>query len=135
MVYRTVIASSYDACISECPALAADRVLEKAARQERMSRFPFTVMLQVSFPELDFANRWCWSRFGPSDGECQQMHSEYRSCTESMPHTHIGCWSSYWFEKTDYDFGFNEWYFESSFHRDLFTANLSKINWGEHYEK
>jgi len=37
--------------------------------------------------------------------------------------------------KTDYDFGFNEWYFAESEDCDFFVANVDKINWGEHYPK
>ncbi|WP_156397947.1 MULTISPECIES: hypothetical protein [unclassified Duganella] len=100
-----------------------------------MKRFPFAVMLKVSYPELDFANRWCWKNFGPCDGECTQAQSEYQVCLESGPHDHSGNWTSYWFEKTDYDFGFNEWYFVNSVDRDRFIAILDEINWGENYAK
>lgn len=133
MAHRTVAASSYDAYISECPTSAAHRDAEASARKERLLRFPFTVMLKFSYPELDFVNRWCWEQFGPSDGNRLEMHSEYRSCTECTPHAHVGSWIYHWFEKTDYDFGFNEWYFASNSHRNLFIANIKNINWGEHY--
>lgn len=134
MVYRTVTESSYDAYVSECPASAADRDAEASARKERLLSFPFAVMLKVSYPELDFVNRWCWEQFGPGGGDCLEMHSEYRSCTESTPHAHVGSWVSHWFEKTDYDFGFNEWYFASDLHRNLFISNIKNVNWGENYE-
>ncbi|MRW92051.1 hypothetical protein GJ699_18820 [Duganella sp. FT80W] len=100
-----------------------------------MKRFPFPVMLKVSYPELDFANRWCWQKFGPRDGECSQVHSEYRTCFNSEPHQHSGTWTSNWFEKVDYDFGFNEWYFSSIGDRDMFIAGLDEMNWGENYSR
>jgi hypothetical protein len=70
MSYRTVVLSTFEEyrnCSEDSPQECAE---EERDRQERLVRFAYAVMLQVSFPELDFANRWCWQRFGPSDGEC-----------------------------------------------------------------
>jgi len=92
-------------------------------------------MLQVSFPELDFANRWCWQHFGRSDGECMQRCSEYRVCDLNEPHSHAGKWMWHWFEKTDYNFGFNEWYFAERADQEYFLAKVGEINWGENYPK
>jgi hypothetical protein len=93
------------------------------------------VMLQVAYPELDFANRWCWQHFGPADGECLQRQSEYPACTLSGDHSHTGKWMWYFLGKTDYDFGYNEWYFESELDQQRFLASVSDINWGEKYPK
>jgi hypothetical protein len=35
--------------------------------------------------------------------------------------------------KTDYDFGFCEWYFSERSDRDCFLASVAEINWGEKY--
>ena len=133
MTIRTVVLSTF----AEYLACEDDSLEERAAqereRQERLSRFPHCVMLQVSFPEVDFANRWCWQNFGPSDGECFQRHSQYRVCDVAEPHAHAGRWTSHWFVKTDYDFGFNEWYFVEANDWQRFLANVEHINWGEHY--
>ncbi len=37
--------------------------------------------------------------------------------------------------KTDYNFGYNEWYFESEIDQQLFLLSVSDINWGEKYPK
>ena len=92
-------------------------------------------MLQVAFPERDFANRWCCMNFAPAEGECVQRHSEYRACQIDGPHSHAGVWLDHWFVKTDYDFGFNEWYFANRSHYELFLGYVPKINWGENYPK
>jgi hypothetical protein len=92
-------------------------------------------MLEAAYPEIDFANGWCWQQFGPMDGECTQRYSEYRVCTEEVRHRHVGKWTTRWITKTDYDFGFIEWYFANETDRDFFLANLPEINWGEHYPK
>lgn len=132
---RTLERSTFDAYLAECSHPTEYAASDAASRNEILKRFPYSVMLKVSYPELDFANRWCWAKFGPSDGECSQAQSEYRVCFESGPHEHSGIWTSRWFEKTDYDFGFNEWYFSSIAARDKFVEVLDEINWGENYAK
>ncbi len=129
MCHRTVVLSSFEELVAD-EGVSVD---EMAERSERMVRFPFAVMLKVSFPELDFANRWCWRVFGPGDGECSQEYSRYRACTEDGPHSHNGQWTSHWWVKIDYDFGFNEWYFARSTDHDRFLASVSEINWGEDF--
>jgi hypothetical protein len=135
MTYRTVLPSCFDEYLASDDDSVDERRDQEEKRNERLSRFPHSVMLKVSFPECDFANRWCWQHFGPNDGECADHHSEYRVCERTEPHSHVGKWTSHWFVKTDYDFGFNEWYFSESADRELFLANLDNINWGEHYPK
>lgn len=92
-------------------------------------------MLEMAYPELDYAHRWCWQRFGPMNGLCTQKYSEYKVCSDETEHRHIGKWTSHWFVKTDYDFGFNEFYFSERADCDLLLAHLSEIHWGEHYPK
>lgn len=135
MSYRTVEASSieeYLASDDDSPEYRADQEVD---RGKRLSRFPHGVMLKVSFAEIDFANRWCWQNFGPCDGECLQQYSEYRVCDRNEPHSHLGKWSSYFYVKTEYNFGFNEWYFAEIADRDRFIANVNNIDWGENYPK
>jgi hypothetical protein len=137
MTLRTVRLSDYEAYVdSVSPADAVEaRAAGAAERRARMVGFPFAVMLQVSYPELDFANRWCWHQFGPAHGECDQAYSEYPACDQPGPHCHLGRWMTYWHEKTDYDFEFNEWYFAREADRDRFLEFVPDLNWGEHYPK
>jgi len=107
--------------------------VEERDRKARLSRFPHAIMLQVSYAELDFANRWCWQHFGPCDGDCLQRQSEYPMCDLVAPHSHIGSWTCYCFAKVDYNFGFNEWYFAEESDRESFLANVEQISWGEKY--
>jgi hypothetical protein len=135
MSHRTVVLSSFGEYLAgECDSKEA-RAEEERDRDERLARFPYPVMLQVSYPELDFTNRWCWQNFGPSDGACTQHQSEYRACDRPDPHSHSGKWMSHWLVKTDYDFGFNEWYFREKEDQERFLANVDQVNWGEKYPK
>ncbi len=132
MSHRTVILSSFEAYLAEdcLPEFQGEAERERASR---LSQFPYPVTLQVSFPELDFANRWCWQHFGPSDGDCLQRHSHYPACSVPEPHSHTGKWIWYFWGKTDYDFGFCEWYFSEQSDLDRFLASVGEINWGEKY--
>lgn len=135
MTHQTAILSSieeYLSCDVDSPEERAEQAL---ARQAELSRFPYAAMLQVAYPELDFANRWCWTHFGPAEGECQQWASQYRVCQIDGPHSHSGVWSVRWFVKTENDFGFNEWYFADRSHYERFLTFVPTINWGENYPK
>jgi hypothetical protein len=100
-----------------------------------LAKFPYFVMLELSFPELDFANRWCWQNFGPPDRLCLDASSEYRSCLIEGDHHHSGSWAWEWYEKTDYDFGYCEWSFANQSDHAAFMEQLPHIHWGEKYPK
>ena len=134
MSFRTVVLSSFEEYCASADS-SQECAEEERDRLARLVRFPHAVMLQVAFPELDFANRMCWQRYGPSDGDCLQHSSEYCVCSFAEPHSHSGKWTWYWVAKTDYNFGFCEWYFAESGDRDSFLASVDEINWGEKYPK
>lgn len=133
-------------------------------RTELHKKFPYTVMVEGSYPEHDFAARWCWRNFGPKDGKCYEYSSEYPGCplvlkTEYIEsgtwkdkdgvvhswqekayrnpydHEHQGNWSVYWFGKTGYDYGIAEYCFKNEQDRDGFLAAVPTFTYGEKYEK
>jgi hypothetical protein len=136
MTRRTAVQCSYADFLAfeyagTSDAVIAARTAEIQEREDRLAAFPHSVVLQVAYPELDFANRWCWHRFGPAHGECHQASSEYAACDLRTSHAHVGSWLSHWLVKTDYDFGFNEWCFAQPEGRDRFLDFVPQINWGE----
>lgn len=135
MIHRTLVLSSIERYTTAYEGYPQEIALQNAERDERLQIFPYSLMLELAFPELDFAVRWCWQHFGPMEGECTQRYSEYRTCFDDFPHGHSGRWITHWFAKSDYDYGFNEWYFCDKSDRDYFLANLDEINWGEKYPK
>lgn len=135
MTHQTVVLSNIDHYLCCGGDSDHERAELLELRQQQLSRFPHSVMLQVAFPELDFINRWCWLSFGPRDGDCTQKDSEYRVCHSEPPHSHEGVWTDRWFTKTDYNFGFNEWYFANKLNCDTFIQHISSFNWGEHFPK
>ena len=135
MTLQTARQSSIDAYLAYESDAQDERNEQRRLRDQRLLRFPHAMMLEVAFPELDCVNRWCWTNFGPRDGDCAQKYSEYRVCDIDVPHSHAGVWTDYWFTKTDYNFGFNEWYFADRLHYDQFVKNIPNINWGENYPK
>jgi hypothetical protein len=140
MTNRTVVPSDYDTYLEDVYPRASKgwaeaRAVDRQERQVRLAEFPHAVVLQVAFPEMDFANRWCWQQFGPAHGECFQAGSEYPACNLPSPHSHEGSWKSEFLAKTDYDFGFNEWYFKQKEDLDRFIEFVPQINWGERWQK
>ncbi len=133
MTHRTAKLSSLDAYKHWGGESANDLSDAQAERSTIISRFSYAVMMKVAFPEIDFGNRWCWQNFGPRDGECIDQCSEYTSCDIELPHAHVGSWTSNWFVKTDYNFGFNEWYFSDRSDRDQFLEFVPSMNWGEKF--
>lgn len=135
MTCRTVVLSSFDAYLdSEYP----DEGYGPADFQDRneiLARFPYPVMLELSFAELDYANRWCWQQFGSPQGECFNRQSEYPTCNIQTDHCHAGNWAHEWLVKTGYNFGFNEWYFSSIAQSQQFLEFVPFINWGENFPK
>jgi hypothetical protein len=137
MTYRTVIQSNYDEYLKDKYVHTPDAL--SALKQERellLAKFPYSVLLLVSFPEMDYADRWCWQQFGPKHGVCDQAKSsDYPACELHEAHTHDGTWATDWLGKTDYNFGYNEWYFANKLSQELFLEFMPNINWGEKYPK
>lgn len=80
----------------------------EAERDTWRKRLPYSLVVKLFYPQLDFAERWCWLTFGECFGECLQRQSEYPSCFEPLPHCHNGRWRARWLAKTGYDFGYCE---------------------------
>lgn len=135
MTHQTLFVSSFEKYLAtECASaeIAAEEVRD---RQVRLQRFPHSVVLELSYPELDFAERWCWQCCGPADGECMQKDSSYRVCLDGSSHTHSGKWLRHWLAKTDFDFGFCEFYFSDQANQAAFLAQIPSFNWGEKFGK
>ena len=135
LTHKTHLLSSFEKYLSSADDSLEARAGETRERESLLRYFPHPVMLEMAFPELDNASRWCWKHLGAMDGECTQKQSEYRICSIEGPHRHAGKWTSHWFVKTDYDFGYNEFYFIERADRDLFLEQLAELDWGEHYSK
>jgi hypothetical protein len=138
MSHQTALLSSFKEYLANTDETKEELTEQLAVRDATLRAFPFGVILQVAYPEIDYANRWAWQQFGPRDGECFDVRrgsrpSEYPVCDDPEPHVHEGTWSCHWLVKTDYDFGFCEWFFSSSVDKDRFLAFAPTINWGENF--
>src|SRR5262245_36010274 len=95
--YDAYSASEYPDATKEAKDARASDIRERAAR---LSTYPYSVVLQVAYAELDYANRWLWKQLGPANGDCHQAQSYYPICTLQEPHSHRGKWLSHWLGKT-----------------------------------
>ena len=136
---------------------------QEQKRKEKLLEFPHSVVVEAAWPTFDFANRWCWRNFGTQDGVCHEYHSEYPACdlvlatefyaehpykdadgliTEYREieyknpgdHSHTGIWTTGFGEKTDYDYGYSEYFFKNKENLDLFVENIPTFNLGEKYD-
>lgn len=146
MTHQTAKLSTFDNYISDGYETAEDIEHAKVFRQKILEQFPYAVMLEVAFLEVDYADRWCWQNFGPEHSgpqlwdpkieECLDIHSKYSVCKIPLPHSHVEKrWCNFFFVKTAYDFGFCEWYFANEADHDKFLAFVPSINWGENFSK
>ena len=135
MTHKSATISSFDAYLAIRYDTANERLENKNLRKTFLARFPHSVMIELAYAERDYANRWCWQKFGSSDGKCHQQHSEYRVCLKDSAHLHDGIWTDHWYLKTDYDFGFNEWFFANESDQKEFLDFAPSITWGENYPK
>ncbi len=138
MTYKTAKVTSFEEYLAyekDCQNEAGYIEGIISARESRLLIYPYSAMMLVAFPEMDFADRWIWNMIGPSSGDCRQSASEYCACSIEQWHTHSGTWCSHFFGKTEYDYGFNEWYFQSESDLSRFIKFIPDINWGECYPK
>ena len=71
----------------------------EAERDTWRQRLPYSLVVKLFYPQLDFAERWCRHTFGGCFGECLQRQPEYPSCFEPLPHCHNGRWRARWLAK------------------------------------
>ncbi|MBH5328237.1 hypothetical protein H9Q10_00930 [Eikenella sp. S3360] len=105
----------------------------QAEREQWRQRLPHSLVLTLFYPQLDFAERWCWQHFGECFGECAQRASDYPACPEPLPHSHQGRWRARWLAKTGYDFGYCEWLFAQEADYRRFISFLPHIGFGENH--
>lgn len=139
MPNQTDLLTSFEAFLEEVfplgePSSSAARTIEIEERRTRLVAFPHEVVLQLAYPKMDFATRWCWEQFGPADGKCYEYSSDYPACPHGAGHAHKGKWLTHWLAKTDYDFGFNTWCFANQADQKRFLKFVPHITWGETYE-
>ena len=133
-------------------------------RLEILMTFPYSVVSEGGYPEHDYAGRWCWQHIGPKEGPCDNWHSEYPACplvlaTEYVrsgeyknpegkivpyrrktycdpgEHAHQGRWTSLWLGKTDYDYGFQIYFFADEADYGEFLAAFPTFTWDESWNK
>lgn len=131
---------------------------DQQERKATLEKFPSAVVVEGSYPEMDNALRWCWNSFGPRHGKCGGWGKmEYTVCpiilatefteevlfqgksqikkryAEVPEHFHHGSWTDCWLAKTDYDYGYAEYYFNRGDALQSFIAQVPEITWGENY--
>ncbi len=104
-----------------------------------LSDFPYSIVLKTSYSQIDFAEWLLWQLFGDMNGICNQNSSDIPACKIKNKHQHKGNWTNLWLAKTDYDYGFNEWFFKSKKDCKIFINILPLLKqmkgWGIYTDK
>jgi hypothetical protein len=129
MTHSSLIISSFEKYMESEDDSPEERADQNEERVKRLAQFRHALMLECHFVDMDRADQWCWQHFGPRHGDCNQAYSKFRVCDLESPHCHFGKWTTHWFVKTDYDFGFNEWYFRDAPDRESFREFVSRKIW------
>lgn len=128
-------------------------------RRDLLAVFPYSVVAEGFYSEHDYATRWCWQHISPKNGLCDSYQSDYLALssvleTEFLEHTfyrgnewfhkrywepaehaHQGEWAYLWFGKTDYDYGFGEYYFAQDTDRAKFVEAFPAFTWDEAWNR
>jgi len=133
-------------------------------REDLLVDFPYVVIAEGEYSEHDYACRWCWQQFGPENGRCKNYQSEYPACplvleTEHIEeavrkdrkgteisyrwkaysdpgeHSHQGVWTTLWFGKTAYDYGFNVYFFVNEADHERFLGAFPTFTWHGSWDK
>ena len=133
-------------------------------REDLLVDFPYAVIAEGEYSEHDYACRWCWHQFGPENGRCKNYHSEYPACprvleTEHLEeatrkdkkgteisyrwkayndpgeHSHGGVWTTLWFGKTAFEYGFNIYFFANEADYEQFLETFPTFTWHVSWNK
>ncbi len=94
-------------------------------RNKILLDFPYSVILKLFYQQIDFADWLLWQILGDKYGYCNQEQSDIPACKITGKHKHNGVWTSFWLAKTDYDYGFNEWFFKNKEDCNILISILS----------
>lgn len=101
-----------------------DEVLKKIEENEK--QFPYTTTVKWDWDTREMEVVWCAQVFGPREGECDEPRCCPLSKKRLRVHSHRGLWKSIWLGKTDYDFGYEMFFFKNKATRDVFEREIRR---------
>jgi hypothetical protein len=104
--------------------------------EEAKKLFPYTSTIKWGYSDMDVGHCWCWQTFGPKHGKCEEdcggerlfLNCPFSGLVKAY-HSHVGVWTSVWFGKTDYDFGYEQFFFKHKVDRDMFEFGIRAIDY------
>jgi len=91
------------------------------ARESRRCDFPHTLMALLGYDLMDMAKQWCQDQWGPGG-------DTYEDRPYQPQENQAFLWLTCWMMKTEYDYGFCEWYFREPSHLEQFVAHIQSCN-------
>lgn len=114
--------TTFEEFLEDYPHTFCEETLKEINETEK--HLPYTTTVKWMYVAMDDALPWCWQVFGPKDGlcvdsECCPLVLAYGR-EKVKAHSHQGTWTSIWLGKTDYDFGYEKFFFKYEAARDVF---------------
>ena len=96
--------SSYETCVKTYSDIGRREKEADAQRVEKLKFLPFSVVAEGAYPELDMADQWLLEHAG---------HESEKG------------WQKIWYGKTEYDYGFTEYFFKDETTRQKFVDEIA----------
>ena len=90
-------------------------------RKNSFLMFPYSVIIEGSFSDIDIAEAWCLKQVGKVDITSDMFFlKNYAGKLEEIKRTKNGLWKIYFYGKTSYDYGFCEFFFREKIDLEKF---------------
>lgn len=97
-----MILATIEDCTQEYKDIGSWNTDEENKRQSELKVFPYSVIVEGDYSEVEMAQDWCSQNIGEKGK----------------------VWSDIWYGKIDYDYGFQEFFFETEENREKFANSV-----------
>lgn len=125
----------------------------RSDREKLILNFPYSVLITADYEEINTAKKWCWENFGEVHiDKCDEYSKDSPICPIAIKahqlrkeqpiydmdtvvidgvsvtnHSHTGKWSTLWYGKIDYDYGYIEFFFKKEEDRSKFESTVESL--------
>lgn len=98
----------------------------EADRITILRNLTFSIVTEGACPELEMAVTWCLDNIGQRSSEIGE-NCNYRRLGEISRKQPGNSWNELWYGKTEYDYGFSEFFFENESDLNAFELQVSNF--------
>jgi len=109
-----MIVNTFERCVEAYRSFNAWDAEYDLMRRQFLASLPNSVIVEGEYSELDMAVNWCLTNIGQPDiTSTWKCVAQGAGESQEIAGLQNGQWANQWFYKTDYDYGFMEFYFRS----------------------